>query len=85
MDSIPAAVSGGGVTGLVIVVCWLIYKCCERRSSRCHSGCIDVVVSDGATPNTATAPPAPTPIPTPTQTPTLKPTAAPTEPTPVAI
>lgn len=51
MDNIPAAVSGGGVTGAIIIVCWLLYKCCEKRSSRCHSLCMDISVSDGASPN----------------------------------
>jgi hypothetical protein len=50
METIPAAVSGGGVTGVIIVVCWLLYKCCEKRSSRCHSLCVDISVSDGASP-----------------------------------
>ncbi len=50
METIPAALSGGGVTGAVIVVCWLLYKCCEKRSSRCHSGCVDISVSDGSSP-----------------------------------
>lgn len=48
MEGIPAAISGGGVTGAVIIICWLIYKCCEKRSSRCHSACVDVSVSGGA-------------------------------------
>ena len=51
METIPAALSGGGVTGVIIVVCWLVYKCCEKRSSRCHSLCVDISVSDGSSPN----------------------------------
>lgn len=79
MDNIPAAISGGGVTGAIIIVCWILYKCCERRSSRCHSGCVEVAVSDGVTPNTATVAPTPTP------SPALKPTAVTVEPAPISV
>lgn len=75
MDTIPAAVSGGGVTGAIIIVCWLLYKCCEKRSSRCHSGCVDVSVSDGMA----------VPTPTPNVSPVLKPTAVIVEPAPLSV
>lgn len=79
MDTIPAAISGGGVTGAIIIVCWLLYKCCERRSSRCHSGCMEVSVSDGVPTNTATITPTPNP------SPVLKPTAVTVEPAPISV
>lgn len=55
METIPAAVSGGGVTGLILVIGYIIYKCCERRSSRCHAACIDFNMSDGVDHHAVTA------------------------------
>ena len=49
MDSLPAAASGGGIAGAILGIAFIIYKCCERRSSRCHTPCVDVSVTDGAT------------------------------------
>ena len=79
MENIPAAMSGGGITGAIIIACWLLYKCCERRSSRCHSGCVEVSMSDGQPPATVTVAPTPTP------SPTLKPTAVTVEPAPISV
>lgn len=95
MDTIPAALSGGGVTGAIIIVCWLLYKCCEKRSSRCHSGCVDVTVSDGV----PTAPPSTPNVSSPSQpetacdipralrevSPVLKPIAVVVEPAPLSV
>lgn len=47
MDSLPAAASGGGIAGVILGIVFIIYKCCEKRSSRCHTACVDVSVTDG--------------------------------------
>lgn len=70
--SLLSGLSAGGLGGVIIAICVILYKCCEKKKYKSHLGCIDFQVEADLNANTtgATAPtvsvvpttPPPTPV-----------------------
>ena len=81
--SLLSGLSAGGLGGIIIAVCIILYKCCEKKKYKSHLGCIDFQVEADTNAQGATAPMTPvvpmTPNPTPTSTPVLTAVSSPKE------
>ena len=54
--SLVSGISAGGLGGIVIAICIIIYKCCERKKYKSHLGCIDFQVEADLNAQGATVP-----------------------------
>jgi len=67
-SSLLSGLSAGGFGGIIIAVCVILYKCCEKKKYKSHLGCIDFQVEADVNATGATAPqdlpktPPPTPV-----------------------
>ena len=81
--SLLSGLSAGGLGGVVIAICIILYKCCEKKKYKSHLGCIDFQVEADTNAQGAIVPITPivpmTPNPTPASTPVLSGAVAPKE------
>jgi len=50
MDNIGSSLAGGGITGLVFGIVYLLYKYCDKHKINCISGCCKVTLEQDRTP-----------------------------------
>ena len=50
--SLLSGLSAGGLGGVIIAVCIILYKCCEKKKYKSHLGCIDFQVEADINANT---------------------------------
>jgi hypothetical protein len=55
-SSLLSGLSAGGFGGVIIAVCIIVYKCCEKKKYKSHLGCIDFQVEADLNATGATAP-----------------------------
>jgi len=53
MDNIGSSLAGGGITGLVFGIVYLLYKYCDKHKINCISGCCKVTLEQDRTPPTS--------------------------------
>ena len=55
-SSLLSGLSAGGFGGVIIAVCIILYKCCEKKKYKSHLGCIDFQVEADLNATTGVAP-----------------------------
>lgn len=78
--SLLSGLSAGGLGGVIIAVCIILYKCCEKKKYKSHLGCIDFQVEADLNATGATAPTVSVVPTTPPSTPILESRRASVEP-----